>query len=228
MEGFTVLDDRIRRLERRMLVFQSAFMFAVPGFIAYACGALPRTQAQLPASMDTLRLRTLTIVDENGVERVRLGGQLPDAVVNGMQVPRGEQAAGVLIYDDAGTERGGYVTFSPSRNAALTLDTRKAMVVLLAADSSDGAALRLWRANFSDWLDLRAGPAGARLTAGRQNEVVLQQPPMSAAEAATFCAEFRGELSQLAARPPVQEILRACKQHMPESACRGCLGPDWQ
>ncbi len=166
---------------------------------------------------DVLSVQTLRIVDEHGVERVRIGGELPNAA------SRGDQAAGVLIYDNTGQERGGYVTFDRGRNAVLTLDTRKGMVVLLAADSTEGAALRLWGSDFADWLDLRAGSAGPRLTVARANEIVLQQPPMLADDAARECDEIKSELSRLAVQPPVQEVLRACKQHMPEAACRACL-----
>ena len=173
---------------------------------------------------DALRLRALSIVDDRGVERVRIAGQLPDAVVNGKRVPRGEPAAGVLIYDDAGEERGGYVTFAPSRNAVLTLDTRRGQVVLLAADSSDGAAFRLWRTTSGDWIDLRVESAGAHLSVGRGNAIVLQEPPMSEADAAAFCAEFKGEVSRLKVQPPGQEVLRVCQQRMPGTSCRRCLG----
>lgn len=170
-----------------------------------------------------LRLRTLSIVDGQGMERVRIAGQLPDAIIDGKPVPRGDEAAGVLIYDDGGQERGGYVTFKRSRTAALTLDTRKGMVVLLSADSTDGAALKLWGANFTNWLDLRAGASGARMTVVRGNEIVVQQPSMSEADAETVCRELNGELAQLKVQPPLEEVLRACRQHMTEALCRRCL-----
>ena len=57
------------------------------------------------------------------MERVRIGGDLPDAVIGGKRVPRGEKAAGLLMYDGTGQERGGYVTFKTIRNVVLTLDT---------------------------------------------------------------------------------------------------------
>ena len=207
-----LLDARIRRLA-------VVFGLVVLGILLLFVFAWTRI-----AQPEQLRLHTLSIVDEKGVERVRIGGELPDAVVNGKRVPRGDRAAGVLIYDDAGLERGGYVTFSRSKNAVLTLDTRKGMVVLLAADSSEGAALRLWGSNFASWLDLRAGSASPRLTVGRENEIVLQQPPMSAGDIAATCSEMKSELSRLTVQPPVQELMRGCKEHMPDAACRACLG----
>jgi hypothetical protein len=173
---------------------------------------------------DVLRLRTLSIVDEHGVERVRIGGQLPDAMVNGKHVPRGEPAAGILLYDDTGQERGGYVTFSPSRNVVLTLDTRQRQVALFAAGPDDGAVARLWPANGNDWVELRADAARTGVTVGRSNEIVFQEPPMSKTGAAAVCSGLQGDLRQLKTRPPVQEVLRACKERMPDAACRKCLG----
>jgi len=161
----------LERRVRRVTLVLSLLMATVLLLVAFAWVRLSPT--------DQVRLRTLSIMDERGVERVRIAGQLPDAVVNGRRVPRGEQAAGVLIYDDAGQERGGYVTFAPSRNAVLTLDTRRGQVVLLAADSSGGAAFRLWHATSGDWIDLRAESAGARLSVGRRSGIVLQEPAMS-------------------------------------------------
>src|SRR2546429_3048576 len=124
-DAVVMLERRVRRVN----LVLSLLMAAVLLLVAFAWVRLSPT--------DQLRLRALSIIDERGVERVRIAGQLPDAIVNGRRAPRGEQAAGVLIYDDAGQERGGYVTFAPSRNAVLTLDTRRGQVVLLAADSSE-------------------------------------------------------------------------------------------
>ena len=206
----------LERRVRRVTVVLSLLMAAVLLLVAFAWVRLSPT--------DQLRLRALSIMDERGVERVRIAGQLPDAVVNGRRVPRGEQAAGVLIYDDAGQERGGYVTFAPSRNAVLTLDTRRGQVVLLAADSSGGAAFRLWHSTSGDWIDLRAESAGARLSVGRRSGIVLQEPAMSEADAAAFCSGLKSELSRLKVPPTVQEVLRACQQRMPDAACGKCLG----
>src|ERR1700722_9874079 len=80
-----------------------------------------------------LTVSELTIVDDKGTVRARLGGQLPDAVIDGKVAPRGQPAAGILLYDDTGTERGGYVTFSPSGDVALTLDNQRTQTALFAA-----------------------------------------------------------------------------------------------
>ncbi len=217
----TTVSDPLARLEARLhrvSLVLALLIVAIPLLMVFAWARLFRP--------DVLRLHTLSIVDDRGVERVRIAGQLPDAVVDGKRAPRGETAAGVLIYDDAGQERGGYVTFAPSRSAVLTLDTRRGQVVLLAADSSGGAAFRLWHTTSGDWIALRAESAGARLSVGRRNGIVLQEPAMSKADAAAFCAGLKGDVSRLKTKLPAQEVLRACEQRMPSAACRKCLGTD--
>src|SRR5436305_8922399 len=135
---FEVLERRTRRLERTLRISIGAWV----GLATLAvCAFTMRSSPQQPATPQSLKVSELVVVDPKGVERVRIGGDLPDAVINGRRVPRGEKASGVLIYDATGQERGGYVTFDPSGNAALTLDTRRQQVVLLAADPESGAAL---------------------------------------------------------------------------------------
>ena len=180
----------------------------------------PRSAARPVA--DSLRVRELVVVDSQGTVRVRLGAHLPDAMIDGRRLRRGEDAAGLLLYDDTGRERGGYVTFAPSRNVALTLDTRERQVALFAAGPDDGAAARLWRG--ADWVEMRADVKGTHVSVGRSNELVFQEPPMSEAEAAAGCSELKAELKQVAPQPPVAQVLAACKMHMPDSACRKCLG----
>ncbi|UCF04886.1 MAG: hypothetical protein JSV33_13325 [bacterium] len=84
----------------------------------------------------SLRVTEFVVVDEAGVERVRVGGNLPDAVIAGKRVPRGERAAGVLLYDGIGQEHGGYVTWEPSGNVGLTLDSRKGQATLFVAGAA--------------------------------------------------------------------------------------------
>ncbi|WP_457653812.1 hypothetical protein [Rhodocaloribacter sp.] len=112
-------------------------------------------------------------VVDRGVVRVRIGGQLPDAVIRGRRVPRGGVAAGVLLYDDTGQERSGYVTFD-SGNVILTLDGRRSQSAFFVADTTGETALRIWYGK--DVIDLRADRDGARITAAEDGHVVFQQP----------------------------------------------------
>jgi hypothetical protein len=184
----------------------------------------PRTSTTVIAA-DTLRVSEVTVVDEHGVVRARLGGNLPDATTRtGRPIPRGDKAAGLLIYDDRGAERGGYVTFEKSGTAALTLDTRGPQAVLLAADSlpGSGAALRLWTGK--SWVDVRADEGGPRFSASRGGHVVFAEPPATDAEQGAFCREFKGEVAQAPTPPSAAEVLAACRAHKTEEECTLCLG----
>jgi len=167
-------------------------------------------------------VRELVVLDSLGTVRVRLGAHLPDAIIDGKPLRRGEDASGILLYDDGGRERSGYVTFAPSRNVALTLDTRDRQVALLAADPLNGVAARLWGG--TNWVDMRADTGGAHLSVGRSNELVFWQPPLTETEAAADCSDLKAELSHVNPQPPVDKILAACKMHLPDSVCRECLG----
>lgn len=170
------------------------------------------------ATLPVLRVSELIVVDPQGVERVRVGGDLPDAVIAGKRVPRGEKVAGVMLYDDTGQERGGYVTFSPSGNVALTLDTRKGQVALFAADPEEGAALRLWTEGneVALWVD----GDGARVNAVRDKKVVYQQPLAGSPGTSTTCTELRGFVKEHGA----DVIFGACNERRTADWCRECLG----
>jgi hypothetical protein len=179
-------------------------------------------ERRLAHNPDILRAKQVAVVDDRGVVRARLGGNLPDPVMNGKTVPRGQNVAGILIYDDTGQERGGYVTFSPNGVAALTLDTRSKMVALFAADPDDGATAKLSRGN--DWVEMRSGDDGTQLSVGRNGALVVQEPPMSQADATALCTALKSELGKLKPQLQTQEMLSACDQRMPDSACRKCIG----
>jgi hypothetical protein len=208
------------RANRQLRALLGLNLLALPlALLALFGGVAPHRDKPVQGP-DSLRLRELVIVDAKGVERVRLGSQLPDAVINGRRSPRGEDAAGVMLYDDSGEERGGYVTFSPSRNVALTLDTRTQQVALLAAGPDDGAVARLSRKD--DWVEMRSDVGGTRLSVGRDRKLVLQQPPMTSAEAAAGCAEFKADLRQSKQRSTMQQM-DACITRFPGAICRRCL-----
>ncbi len=216
---------RLERLERsngrlrRMLALNAAIVLVMMclGLVAFA----DRSGPHAAMDADSLRVRELVVVDSNGVPRVRLGTSLPDAVIGGRRVPRGDAAAGVMLYDRTGQERGGYVTFDNSGSIAMTLDTRKGQVALFTADAEGGAAARLWRG--VDWVEMRAASDGTRFSVGHNNRVVVQEPPMTKEEAAAACGDLKAEVAQVKPPPPDSVVLAACRQHIPDSLCRKCL-----
>lgn len=194
-------------------------VLAITGFAGW------RGDATRPAVVaDSLLVRELIVVDDSGTVRARVGGNLPDAVYHGRRVRRGDQAAGVLLYDKEGLERGGYVTFDRSGVVALTLDNRGQQVAIFGADSTPnaGATARLWRGR--DWAEMKVDQAGPHFAAGRGGAVAFMQPAMTDADGRAMCAELKGEVAQLKPAPPSSAVLEACKAHAPDGVCRKCLG----
>jgi hypothetical protein len=131
-------------------------------------------------------------------------------------VARGEKAAGVLLYDNTGQERGGYVTWEPSGNVGLTLDSRKGQSTLFVAGADGGSALKLW--DGEDSIELRSDSEGSRLTAVKNGRIAYQEPAINALSDEA-CAAYRDALSSYT----TEEVLRACSQRYSEAACRACI-----
>src|SRR5262249_734247 len=114
------LERRTRRLEHWLRGSMAAWGGGgIVGVWAFTIGS----HSQQTGNPTSLKVSELVVVDPKGVERVRIGGDLPDATINGKRVPRGEKAAGVLLYDTTGQERSGYVTWE-SGNVGLTIRAR--------------------------------------------------------------------------------------------------------
>ncbi|MDQ6770202.1 MAG: hypothetical protein M3Z54_09465 [Gemmatimonadota bacterium] len=222
------LDARLAACERQITRLRRTL-----GFAGLALGLLgaavlsgftvpvtPTTQAPL----DSLRVRQLIVVDTDGTVRARVGANLPDAVLRGRRLPRGDVAAGVLLYDHTGMERGGYVTFNTSGSVALTLDTRERQVALFAAGPGpdDGAAIRLFRQQ--DWAELKVDDGGPHVSVGRGGALAFMQPEPTASEAAGMCTELKAEVARVKPPPPTAAVLAACKAHASDGVCRRCLG----
>ena len=219
-------EHRIQQLESRVRVLLGLNLFSVSLLgVALLTGFNPRPSTRLAA--DSLSVRELRVVDSTGVVRVRLSASMPDAVIRGRRIRRPEQAAGVMLYDDLGQERGGYVTFAPSRSIALTLDTRQSQVAAFSADSGGGAALGLFEQN--DRLEIRANKAtGTGLFVWKDGALRLQDPALSDVEEAKLCTEMKDELAAARARTNQQFddslVLAACRLHLSDSGCRRCFG----
>lgn len=214
----TNLETRLAVLERQNRLLLRGMIAALAAIIGVTLWQAAPAQSETGAQdAATLRVRMLEIVDGQGVVRVRVGSDLPEAIIDGKSVSRGgEQVAGVMLYDGTGQERGGYVTFEPSGNIGLTLDTRKQQVALFAAGPENGATLRLW--DGADAIELRADADGSRLTSVVDGAVALQLPGIAkiGAEACTAYREAAREL-------PVTEVRKACSSRFADELCQQCL-----
>jgi len=205
------LESRLRVI----LVVNSVLFVAMFVVLAASC----RTTGAGSSPPQALTVSELNVVDPNGIVRVRIGGDLPDAVINGKRVPRGQKAAGVLLYDDTGQERGGYVTFSPGRQVALTLDNRTTgQTATLIAGAEGGSALNLTYGN--DLVELRVDDeTGPSIHAVRAKQVAFHVPPVVNFQTTEGCAELRGAL----AKNSREQVLNWCRARVSEEACQLCL-----
>jgi hypothetical protein len=172
-------------LERRILALQRNYTLLLVVTAVLALGAVclylrPVRSIQASSTPDVLRVRELVVVDQNGVERVIIGGTLPgqweNGKVNTKRTVRPNKQAGVLIFDKDGVERGGYVTEDAHDNAMLTLDDKKQQEVLLVTGPEPTSSFRMWIAN--DSLELRVDPDlnGPTFRIVQNGKTVLEQP----------------------------------------------------
>ena len=132
------LQTDVRFLQRkiRRLTFTVAALVVVQFVIAAA--------PQKPRTADSITVRSLSVVDANGTERVRIAAPLPDPIMLGKRFDRHGAVSGMLIFDPEGNERGGYVTDDgPDRNAAITLDEVMRAAVHIGVSDRGEAHVRL-------------------------------------------------------------------------------------
>lgn len=208
--------DRIDQLEQKV----HRLRFAVAALVVLGTGGLGFLGAARDAD-GTLQVREVVVEDEEGIVRARLGGNLPDAVVEGRRIDRGTDAAGLILYDDTGTERGGYVTFDENDNVLLTLDAGRGagygQTAYFIADSTGATAFRIWRGD--DHVEMRAGSDGARFNAVRDGQVIFQRPEIEDPASTAMCTDLR----QLQEQYGHDEVMNACRKRMFEEGCRACL-----
>jgi len=137
------LEARFNSLETRHKRMVWGFWMMVA--ILLAGIVLPRQKpvAVSAAEREILRVKGLVIVDDNGTDRVWIGAPLPGQLVNGKREQRPSRQAGIVLYDDKGIERSGYVTDDKSGNVFLSLDDRNQQEAVFVADAGRGTSLRL-------------------------------------------------------------------------------------
>ncbi|HJR73482.1 MAG TPA: hypothetical protein VJ806_07560 [Luteimonas sp.] len=212
--------ERANRRFKRILLLQTAVLAALVSIVA---ARYAQASAEDKPAVASLRVAELIVVDGNGVERVRVGGDLPDAVIDGKRVPRGSKAAGVMLYDRTGQERGGYVTWDEGDNIGLTLDGRKGQNALFVAGPDGSTSLQMWQGQ--DMMDLRVDDSGARITRTQAGAVTFQQPAVAAIGTPT-CMDFRNGLrSEVPEGLSADQIRKICLKRFTTDACQTCLAP---
>ena len=128
-----LLQKRIASLERRINLLVLIMIVAIGGGIAAA-----------RREPEALRVRQLSVVDANGVERVRIAAPLPEPLILGKRFHRDGHVSGILLFDAEGNERSGYVTGDEYPNVIFTLDSLATQHVLFMAEPQGSPTLMMW------------------------------------------------------------------------------------
>ena len=161
--------SRLTKLNRRLIYlvcFVSCLSLASAAFLLLEYRSAAHGAGEL-------RVRGLTVVDEHGVERVKIAAPLPDPITLGKRGRRDDSISGILIYDARGNERGGYVTDNSVGNAFLTLDSDRMQQVTLIAYPGGGAEFGIQNEK-KDAIALSAVDNGPKLKLIRAGETISQ------------------------------------------------------
>ena len=202
-------NSRLRKQLSRQNQFWLIALLLAAGGGAVASGSVKQTM------FDSIKAKEIVVVDENGIVRARLGGDLPDALMaSGHVSRRGSKAGGLIIYDEQGIERGGYVTQDTGSNAMLTLDSKSRQAALFVAgpDEEQASALRLWTKGSS--IEMRSDVNGSRLSIADKNGVSYQQPAVNLS--LETCVDYKKLEQQYPGK-------RICQSRFTDSACSACL-----
>ncbi|HIE1101104.1 MULTISPECIES: hypothetical protein [Stenotrophomonas] len=97
----------------------------------------PQTRVEAPES-DRITARRIDIVDDKGVIRMTLSGKTPAPIIDGIQYKRAFNVAGMVLYDDNGSERGGFGTADVDGGMAVLALDHPAMDAIGWRVSPDG------------------------------------------------------------------------------------------
>lgn len=215
--GMATRLDVLERKHRRVVLALGLMSL----LLIATCLLLLSRPAPATTTPDSLRVTELVVVDAAGTERVRLSGDMPDAVIEGRRVDRGSAAAGLMLYDRSGQERGGYVTWDTGDNVGLTLDGRGGQNALFVAGPDGSASLQIWHGQ--EALDLRADVNGARLSHSVNGRLQRQVPEIAALSSAT-CGLFRNGLRpEVPEGLPIDQVRAICGSRFSAAACETCL-----
>ncbi len=165
-------EERLTRLEQRygfVIVLSCLVVLAFGGLSGYLAWQVHGLQ-----TATSLRVKELRVYDDKGVDRVVIAGALPDPLFKGkpMKAPHREMA-GMLIFDQTNTERGGYGTTNGYANAMLTLDAQGRQEFLLLAEPEGGPFFRAWNGKASVTLGAYDDPF---ITLMNGKDVVFAKP----------------------------------------------------
>lgn len=98
----------------------------------------PQTRIEAP-DHDRISARRIDIVDADGTIRMTLSGETPAPIIDGIQYKRAFNVAGLILYDDKGSERGGFGTADVEGGIAVLALDHPAMDAIGWRVSPDGS-----------------------------------------------------------------------------------------
>jgi len=98
----------------------------------------PQTRIEAP-DHDRISARRIDIVDADGTIRMTLSGETPAPIIDGIQYKRAFNVAGLILYDDKGSERGGFGTADVEGGMAVLALDHPAMDAIGWRVSPDGS-----------------------------------------------------------------------------------------
>jgi len=177
------------------------------------------------AHFDELSTKKLTVIDKNNSPRVIVSGDVPDPIIRGKRVSRGNTAGGIIIYDQDGDERAGLITTNDANNVMLALDTKDAMTARLAVGPEGGSAFKLFESGYV--LEMLINSASANLTVSKDGTVIqefIETPAIPPQICELFKSGIKSEHPEGLAFPR-ETVQGACLKRFTAEACEPCL-PD--
>ena len=98
----------------------------------------PQTRIEAP-DHERISARRIDIVDADGTIRMTLSGETPAPIIDGIQYKRAFNVAGLILYDDKGSERGGFGTADVEGGMAVLALDHPAMDAIGWRVSPDGS-----------------------------------------------------------------------------------------
>jgi hypothetical protein len=180
------LEDAVLRLERqnRRLTWSFRALLALWVITLSAVAVINKANAETQDAKNisnitqnsVLRVRGLVVVDENGTERVHIGAPLPNPLGLGKRSKRLGSVSGILLMDDEGNERSGYVTSDVAGEVFLTLDNVGGQAAMFYANPHTGSQLYVTDNDNGNLVEMNATGKNPGVKIVRQGKTVFQAP----------------------------------------------------
>lgn len=165
------LIEKTKKLERQIKFLAFGLLIT----ISFSVFFNPFWSVKSEDKLKSLTLNRLAIVDENGVERVVIAAPVPDPITLGKRFSRGGKMSGILLFDEEGNERSGYVTANGYPNVLFTLDSIARQQVLFMTEPHGSTALWIWDQN-SNSFQLNVSGESPKIKLIKDGQETLIQP----------------------------------------------------